>query len=116
MVLEDLVRRAMADAGNAVFGALPHHVEIECGGYMGMGSALTDADGTRHEMLGLLGLETCFAQGRMHLGYCVAELAAPMLGHHPSVPLRSHEFHYSTILAQRGHTTGTSFHLIAEGR
>ncbi|MCP3467735.1 cobyrinate a,c-diamide synthase [Bradyrhizobium sp. CCGUVB23] len=113
-------------------------VHGECGGYMVMGAALTDADGARHEMLGLLGLETSFAKRRMHLGYRLAELAAPMPGRQPGARLRGHEFHYSTILAQpdvplaivrdatgavvaetgsrRGHATGTFFHLIAEDR
>ncbi|MGV7212339.1 cobyrinate a,c-diamide synthase [Bradyrhizobium sp. UFLA05-112] len=113
-------------------------VHGECGGYMVMGAALTDADGARHEMLGLLGLETSFAKRRMHLGYRLAELAAPMSGHQPGARLRGHEFHYSTILAQpdvslaivrdatgatvaetgsrRGYATGTFFHLIAEDR
>jgi cobyrinic acid a,c-diamide synthase len=113
-------------------------VHGECGGYMVMGAALTDADGARHEMLGLLGLETSFAKRRMHLGYRLAELAAPMPGHQAGARLRGHEFHYSTIIAQpdtplavvqdatgavvaetgsrRGHATGTFFHLIAEDR
>jgi cobyrinic acid a,c-diamide synthase len=113
-------------------------VHGECGGYMVMGSALTDADGTRHEMVGLLGLETSFARRRMHLGYRLAELAAPMPAYRSGARLRGHEFHYSTILAQpdtplavvrdatgtviaetgsrRGHATGTFFHLIAEER
>jgi cobyrinic acid a,c-diamide synthase len=113
-------------------------VHGECGGYMVLGTALTDADGTRHEMAGLLGLETSFAKRRMHLGYRLAELAAPMPGHKPGALLRGHEFHYSTIIAQpdmplavvrdatdaivaetgsrRGHATGTFFHLIAEDR
>jgi cobyrinic acid a,c-diamide synthase len=113
-------------------------VHGECGGYMVLGEALTDADGTRHEMVGLLGLETSFAKRRMHLGYRLAELAAPMPGHQPGARLRGHEFHYSTIIAQpdmplavvrdatsamvaetgsrRGHATGTFFHLIAEDR
>ncbi|MGY8668640.1 cobyrinate a,c-diamide synthase [Bradyrhizobium sp. UFLA05-109] len=113
-------------------------VHGECGGYMVMGAALTDADGARHEMLSLLGLQTSFAKRRMHLGYRLAELAAPMPGHQPGARLRGHEFHYSTILAQpdvplaivrdatgavvaetgsrRGHATGTFFHLISEDR
>jgi cobyrinic acid a,c-diamide synthase len=113
-------------------------VHGECGGYMALGTALTDADGVRHEMAGLLGLETSFAKRRMHLGYRLAELAAPMPGHRPGARLRGHEFHYSTIIAQpdmplavvhdatgaviaetgsrRGHATGTFFHLIAEDR
>jgi cobyrinic acid a,c-diamide synthase len=113
-------------------------VHGECGGYMVLGSALTDADGVRHAMAGLLGLETSYAKRRMHLGYRLAELAAPMPGHAPGARLRGHEFHYSTIIAQpdaplavvrdasgaivaetgsrRGRATGTFFHLIAEDR
>jgi cobyrinic acid a,c-diamide synthase len=105
---------------------------------MVLGSALTAADGARHEMVGLLGLETSFAKRRMHLGYRLAELAAPIPGHRAGARLRGHEFHYSTIIAQpdtplavvcdatgatvaetgsrRGHATGTFFHLIAEDR
>jgi cobyrinic acid a,c-diamide synthase len=113
-------------------------VHGECGGYMVLGTALTDAEGLSHAMTGLLGLETSFAQRRMHLGYRLAELAAPMPGHRAGSRLRGHEFHYSTILAQpdtplavvrdatgamiaetgsrRGSVTGTFFHLIAEDR
>ncbi|MGY3483268.1 cobyrinic acid a,c-diamide synthase [Bradyrhizobium sp. USDA 4011] len=113
-------------------------VHGECGGYMVLGAALTDAEGVRHEMAGLLGLETSYAKRRMHLGYRLAELAAAMPGHGPGARLRGHEFHYSTIIAQpdtplavvrdatgaivaetgsrRGNATGTFFHLIVEDR
>jgi len=113
-------------------------VHGECGGYMVLGSGLVDAKGVRHEMTGLLGLETSFAKRRMHLGYRLAELAAAMPGHDCGVHLRGHEFHYATILSQpdaplatvrdangaeiaetgsrRGRVSGTFFHLIAEGR
>jgi len=105
---------------------------------MVLGSGLIDAKGERHEMTGLLGLETSFARRRMHLGYLLAELAADMPGHGTGKKLRGHQFHYATILSQpdlplatvrdangtdvaetgsrRGHVTGTFFHLIAEGR
>lgn len=111
-------------------------VHGECGGYMAMGTAIVDRDGHRHEMAGLLGLVTSFEKRRMHLGYRLAELTAPMPGLGAGARLRGHEFHYSTILAQpdmplarvtdasgeavaetgsrRGHATGTFFHLIAE--
>jgi cobyrinic acid a,c-diamide synthase len=111
-------------------------VHGECGGYMVLGTALTDAEGTRHAMTGLLGLETSFAERRMHLGYRLAKLAAPIPGHEAGARLRGHEFHYSTILSQpdaplalvrdasgapvaetgsrRGRVTGTFFHIIAE--
>jgi cobyrinic acid a,c-diamide synthase len=111
-------------------------VHGECGGYMVLGSALTDAEGASHEMAGLLGLETSFAKRQMHLGYRLAELVSPMPGHQAGARLRGHEFHYSTIVSQpdtplavvrdatgaiiaetgsrRGPVTGTFFHLIAE--
>ncbi len=111
-------------------------VHGECGGYMAMGQAIIDRDGHRHAMAGLLGLVTSFQNRRMHLGYRLAELHAPIPGHRAGARLRGHEFHYSTILEQpdmalarvvdangeavaeagsrRGHATGTFFHLIAE--
>jgi cobyrinic acid a,c-diamide synthase len=110
-------------------------VHGECGGYMALGAGLVDAGGIRHEMAGLLGLETSFAKRRMHLGYRAARLVAPMPAHATGADLRGHEFHYATILAQpdaplaevtdangtavaetgsrSGHVTGSFFHLIA---
>ncbi|MCV2867741.1 cobyrinate a,c-diamide synthase [Defluviimonas sp. WL0002] len=111
-------------------------VHGECGGYMAMGTAIIDRSGTRHEMLGLLGLVTSFEKRKMHLGYRSARLVAPIPGHPVGAQLRGHEFHYSTIVEQpdmalaqvvdandaavpetgsrRGLATGTFFHLIAE--
>lgn len=115
--------------------AVTRPVHGECGGYMVLGEALVDASGTSHRMAGLLGLVTSHASRRMHLGYRLAELAAPIPGHVAGTRLRGHEFHYSTILSQpdpplarvrdadgapvpetgsrRGHVTGTFFHMIA---
>lgn len=111
-------------------------VHGECGGYMVLGAGLVDKAGARHQMIGLLGLETSFAVRKMHLGYRHATLAAPMPGHAAGRALRGHEFHYSTILSQpdaplahvvdaegatmpetgshRGLVSGSYFHLIAE--
>ncbi|MHA7876314.1 cobyrinate a,c-diamide synthase [Roseivivax sp.] len=110
-------------------------VHGECGGYMALGTALIDKEGTRHEMAGLLGLVTSYEKRKFHLGYRRARLVAEMPGHAPGAALRGHEFHYSTILEQpdaplaevadadgnavpetgsrRGHVSGTFFHLIA---
>lgn len=116
-------------------------VHGECGGYMAMGEALIDKDGTRHRMAGLLGLVTSFEKRKMHLGYRLAGLRTAIPGHAAGSRLAGHEFHYSTILEQPdaalaevtdatgaavaetgstrrqgagGLTTGTFFHLIAE--
>jgi cobyrinic acid a,c-diamide synthase len=107
----------------------------ECGGYMVLGEALIDKSGQRHQMAGLLGLVTSFEKRRMHLGYRLATLLAPMPGQGTGARLRGHEFHYSTILTQpdaplatvqdaegaqvaetgsfRGRVSGSYFHLIA---
>jgi len=109
-------------------------VHGECGGYMTLGDGLVDADGHRHAMVGLLGLETDFAQRKLHLGYRLATLKTPAAGHPAGGVLRGHEYHYARVLSvsdeplaeirdaagaptseagsRRGHVTGTFFHLI----
>ena len=116
-------------------------VHGECGGYMAMGAGLIDKVGIRHEMLGLLRLETSFQSRKMHLGYRRAILVEPMPSMTAGTTLNGHEFHYATITAQPdaplahvtdangttvaetgsirlqpngGRSTGTFFHLIAE--
>ena len=113
-------------------------VHGECGGYMVLGEALVDADGTHHRMAGLLGLVTSYATRRLHLGYRRATLARRLGAFAPDTTLFGHEFHYSSILAQpdaplaavtdadglavtetgsaRGHVSGSFFHLIAAAR
>jgi len=112
-------------------------VHGECGGYMALGTGLVDAQGQRHEMIGLLGLETSFAARTLHLGYRKAELLkACALGVRGDV-LAGHEFHYASVLSspddplvklqdsdgrplahggsRRGWVTGSFFHLIDRG-
>lgn len=111
-------------------------VHGECGGYMALGEALIDKNGTRHQMLGLLGLVTSYEKRKFHLGYRRAVLQAPLPGFAVDTALRGHEFHYSSILEQpdaplaevrdadgnlvpetgshRGHASGTFFHLITQ--
>ncbi|MDJ0629145.1 MAG: cobyrinate a,c-diamide synthase [Rhodobacter sp.] len=70
----------------------------ECGGYMVLGEALTDAGGMRYPMAGLLPLETSFAAGKLHLGYRrLTPLGGPFTG-----PLNGHEFHYATTIRAGG--------------
>jgi cobyrinic acid a,c-diamide synthase len=116
-------------------------VHGECGGYMAMGAGLVDKDGARHQMAGLLGLETSFAKRKMHLGYRKADLSHAIPGQTARARLRGHEFHYASILEEPdaplaqitdsnditvpetgsfrqfdggGQATGTFFHMIAE--
>ena len=84
------LRDAAAD-GKAIYG--------ECGGYMALGEALTDADGRSHRMAGLLPLRTSFAERRLHLGYREARLLAPGPLGAAGARFRGHEFHYATTIS-----------------
>jgi cobyrinic acid a,c-diamide synthase len=101
---------------------------------MVLGAGLIDADGIRHTMAGLLGLETTFAKRKLHLGYRRARLLHACVLGDAGADLFGHEFHYATTLAcpdepladcvdavgeaveesgaRRGCVTGTFFHAI----
>lgn len=84
--------REAATRGKTIYG--------ECGGYMVLGDALTDADGKTHSMAGLLPVATSFAEPRRHLGYrAVRLLARGPLGVE-GTRFRGHEFHYASIVAE----------------
>ena len=106
----------------------------ECGGYMVLGRGLEDADGVRHEMTGLLGLETSFAKRKLHLGYRRAQLQRDCSLGTAGTEVFGHEFHYASTVSvhgeslvdcrdaagagvpeqgmRQGSTTGTFFHVI----
>ena len=84
--------RAAAERGAVIYG--------ECGGYMVLGEALTDADGTAHAMAGLLPLETSFADRKLHLGYRDAVLGADTPLGPAGAAFGAHEFHYASIVRQ----------------
>jgi cobyrinic acid a,c-diamide synthase len=114
-------------------------VHGECGGYMTLGRALTDAQGVTHPMAGLLSVETSFHKRKMTLGYRRATLAEDGPLGRRGARLRGHEFHYATIVttgadapfalagdayggadapvgSRRGGVSGSFFHAIAEER
>ena len=76
-------------------------VHGECGGYMVLGKALTDADGVTHPMAGLLSVSTSFARRKLHLGYRQARLIDDGCLGPAGMEMRGHEFHYANI-ADRG--------------
>jgi cobyrinic acid a,c-diamide synthase len=131
-----LAAAARFRAGLARF-AQTRPVHGECGGYMVLGQGLTDADGERHAMTGLLGHATSFAQRKLHLGYREARLLADSPIGSAGSTVRGHEFHYATLISsgddapladlmdgqgralgpsggRRGRITGTFFHAIAQ--
>lgn len=98
----ELHAEALANASNFI-DSLRRAAQIteiygECGGYMVLGEALTDADGKVHEMAGLLPLHTSFATRKLHLGYRNLNAQhGPFQGPH-----KGHEFHYATTLRADG--------------
>jgi cobyrinic acid a,c-diamide synthase len=93
------LRRAAA-AGAPVYG--------ECGGYMVLGEALTDAEGHAHRMAGLLPLATSFAERRLHLGYRTLILLQDGPLGRAGGRFRAHEFHYATTLSASGEALFTA--------
>ncbi len=118
--------RALAERSIPIHG--------ECGGYMALGRGLEDADGRRHEMTGLLGLETSFLRRKLHLGYRRARLERDCSLGAEGTEVFGHEFHYASTIsvngeslvdcrdasgtivpeqgARQGSVTGTFFHVI----
>jgi len=69
----------------------------ECGGFMALGEGLIDAHGARWSMLGLVPLETSFADRKRALGY---RRLSPLEGVPWSIELAGHEHHQATITAE----------------
>jgi cobyrinic acid a,c-diamide synthase len=70
-------------------------IYAECGGYMYAGETLTDAEGSAHEMLGLLPFASRMDRAKMTLGYREARALrdGPLAASGQAV--RAHEFHWS---------------------
>ncbi len=81
--------RAAAAKNKAIYG--------ECGGFMTLGNSLTGHDGKSHEMLGLLPIETSFAEPKLHLGYRNARLIDDGILGTSNQCFAAHEFHYASI-------------------
>lgn len=62
-------------------------VIAECGGMMYLGNTITDAEGRRYEMCGVLDIETSMQNSRLSLGYRRIQIGDTVL--------KGHEFHYS---------------------
>jgi cobyrinic acid a,c-diamide synthase len=125
----DRFRKGLQEA--AARGAQVHG---ECGGYMALGAGLEDSSGHRHQMVGLLGLETSFAKRKLHLGYRRTRLLADCALGRAHTIVFGHEFHYASVVevnddplldaedslgvpcvergSRRGSVTGTFFHAI----
>ena len=89
-------------AGLRTLAARAVPIHGECGGYMVLGRGIEDADGVRHEMTGLLGLETSFARRRLHLGYRRARLQRDCSLGAEGAEVFGHEYHYASTVSVDG--------------
>lgn len=71
----------------------------ECGGFMVLGSAIEDAKGKSHKMLGFLQHVTSFQKPTLHLGYRRFEA---LQNPHFKGKFLGHEFHYSNLIDKGG--------------
>ena len=87
---------------NGLKGAAKRLVSIygECGGFMVLGQGLVDAEGNRHQMAGLLPVETSFTQPKLHLGYRQATLVEDVPFGKQGQHFRGHEFHYASTIGK----------------
>ncbi|MBF9002587.1 cobyrinate a,c-diamide synthase [Vibrio nitrifigilis] len=75
-------------------------IYAECGGLMYLGDALTDTDGERHEMVGILSGESQMTKSLKRFGYCFARATQDTLLVSENQVLRGHEFHYSEFTTE----------------
>jgi cobyrinic acid a,c-diamide synthase len=94
-----------AIAGHARRGGA---IYAECGGLMYLARGLTTLDGRRHEMAGVLPVETAMLKRLAALGYVEADACDGTLwsGGGSAGTLRGHEFHYSHIVADESAREG----------
>lgn len=87
----------LADVRRAASSGLP--IYAECGGLMYLAKALTDFEGRRHGMAGLLPCEVSMADRRTALGYVSLRVDRDTLLSPAGAELRGHEFHWSRLSA-----------------
>lgn len=90
-------RQFLAGLNKAATANIP--IYGECGGYMVLGTGITDASGNRFDMAGLLDVETSFANKKRHLGYRKFTPVEPFFW---DGPFLGHEFHYTNVVSARG--------------
>jgi len=81
--------RSAAAAGMPIYA--------ECGGLMYVGEGISDAEGRRQEMLGLVPAESNMQDSRLSLGYRELRALGPSAVLDAGAVARAHEFHYSRL-------------------
>jgi cobyrinic acid a,c-diamide synthase len=88
------------DLRAAARSGLPMYAE--CGGLMYLARGVTDAEGRRHMLTGLIPAEVTLADARLTLGYRTAVATRDSLLLRRGESVQGHEFHYSRLTPSRG--------------
>jgi cobyrinic acid a,c-diamide synthase len=94
-------------------------VYAECGGLIYLSRAVSDRDGNRYPLLGILPGETRMLPKLKRLGYVVVTLREETPWGAAGAVLRGHEFHYSELLPMKAVDLGgwsTVYDMSARGR
>jgi cobyrinic acid a,c-diamide synthase len=73
----------------------------ECGGLMYLTKCITDFNGQKHSMVGLLEAETVMTK-KLTLSYTLAEVLQGNIVSSRGMVLKGHEFHYSKVTSPPG--------------
>lgn len=93
----ELAENRRMHASLAQAGAAGVPIYAECGGLMYLGRSLVDFDGRRHEMVGLVPVDSLMQRRRVTLGYRSATSLRPSPLLEAQARLVGHEFHYSEL-------------------
>ena len=96
-------RPLLAEVRQAGANGLP--IYAECGGLMYLAEALTDFDGRRHAMAGLIPCRVAMTERRTALGYVRLRAQRDTLLCPAGRELRGHEFHWSRLASGNEHAT-----------
>lgn len=88
-------------------------IYAECGGFMYLTRAVTDFQGERHQMAGVIPGECRMQSKRAALGYVTATALADNILVAGGQSIRGHEFHYSTLELDQG--SPGAYRLFKEG-
>lgn len=87
--------RLLAELRHAHSQGMP--IYAECGGLMYLSQGITDLDGQRHAMAGLLPVWTVMQRQRPYLAYLTLRTQRDTLLAPAGATIRAHEFHYSQL-------------------
>ena len=98
---EALAKNAAMRAAVKRFAERGGVIYAECGGLMYLTESIRDFDGRSHEMVGIFPAEAVMRKQSLTLGYRTVACARRSILGEVGITARGHEFHYSTLVANK---------------